>query len=391
MPRPTPGTPRWPTLGGLGAVVLGLHLWLLGAAPTDWSATAPQSPLLSDPEPASASATTPPTAASVAPAVQPVSVSQVRWISPATPVPTQPAPTPAPQRREPVPATRAPTGLAAAPTPEPAPPALPPATESSPPPAATAAIEEPPLASTTQTSGPTETAQVQLEPRPALIQSGAANAQALPPARVPASTQLDYEVQGRVRGLVYTAQAELNWTQADGRYDARMSVRLPLLGSRVQTSTGRVQASGLLPERFADKARSERAAHFDHDLGRIRFSANTPDAELLPGAQDRLSLFLQLSSRLEADPASLPAGQVIELQVAGTSTAESWYFRVADEEILSLPSGELRARRLVRETRQPRDTQVELWLAPSLGHLPVRIRLVQDNGDQIDQQLSRLP
>jgi len=252
-------------------------------------------------------------------------------------------------------------------------------------------MDEPSVASTPEASSSAEPSPVPVAPTPTPLQTSGSDAQALPPARVPASTQLEYEVTGRVRGLGYTAQAQLNWTQADGRYEARMSVRLPLLGSRVQSSAGWVHASGLRPERFADKARSERAAHFDHEQRRIRFSANTPDAELQPGAQDRLSLFLQLAARFQADPASLPAGQLIELQVAGTSTAEPWYFRVADEESLSLPAGELRARKLVRETRQTRDTQVELWLAPSLEHLPVRIRMAQDNGDQIDQQLSRLP
>ena len=42
------------------------------------------------------------------------------------------------------------------------------------------------------------------------------------------------------------------------------------------------------PERFADRSRSEKAAHFDAANQRIRFSNNAPDAELRPGAQDRL-------------------------------------------------------------------------------------------------------
>jgi hypothetical protein len=387
MTRPAPSTPRWSTRTALGAVVLGLHLWLLGAAPTDWLDTLPQRPLLSTPAPVPASATAPPTDASAPPAVVRVSVSQVRWISPAAPALVEPAPTPAPQRRATAPATQASTEVAAAPTPVPQ--AV--AAESSTPQAPTAAMDEPRVAATTEASSSSEAAQVPVEPTPALLQTSGAAAQVLPPARVPASTQLDYEVQGRVRGLGYTAQAQLQWTQASGRYEAHMSVRLPLLGSRVQTSTGWVNAHGLLPERFADKARHERAAHFDHEQRRIRFSANTPDAALQPGAQDRLSLFLQLAARFQADNTSLGAGQVIELQVAGTATAETWYFRVADEETLNLAGGELRTRKLVRETRQPRDTQVELWLAPSLEHLPVRIRMAQDNGDQIDQQLSRLP
>jgi hypothetical protein len=206
---------------------------------------------------------------------------------------------------------------------------------------------------------------------------------------VPGSAQLAFDVTGTIRGVGYSAQATLEWTLSDDRYDARMSVRLPLIGSRVQTSSGRLNATGLLPERFADKARSERAAHFEHDQQRIRFSSNAPEAALLPGAQDRLSVFLQLAARLNAAPAT--AGQVIELQVAGTGGADLWRFQVGPEEMLTLPAGELRARRILREARGPHDSQVELWLALTLDHLPVRIRIAQANGDQIDQQLSRRP
>jgi hypothetical protein len=170
-----------------------------------------------------------------------------------------------------------------------------------------------------------------------------------------------------------------------------MEMRVLLLGSRVQTSTGRVNANGLLPERFSDKSRSERAAHFDHAQQTIRFSNNRPDAPLQPGAQDRLSLFMQLAGLLQAQPAAYPAGQTIYLQVAGTSDADIWRFRVAEEETLALPAGNLRTRHLVREPREPRDSLIDIWFATDLAHLPVRIRITQDNGDRVDQQLSRMP
>jgi hypothetical protein len=164
-----------------------------------------------------------------------------------------------------------------------------------------------------------------------------------------------------------------------------------LLGSRSQTSQGALVASGLQPTRFGDKSRSERAAHFDRTLGRIRFSNNAPDAELLPGAQDRLSVFFQLAGLLNARPEVYGTGQSVTLPVAGTGGSELWRFEVQGLEPLALPAGELIARHLVREPRQAYDTRVDIWLAPSLGHLPVRIRITQDNGDVVDQQLSALP
>ena len=214
---------------------------------------------------------------------------------------------------------------------------------------------------------------------------------ALPPALPPASTQLDYAVTGRLKGLAYTANGRLDWTLAEGRYSARMEMRVFLLGSRVQTSTGRAGPGGLLPERFSDRSRSEKAAHFDHEENRIRFSNNAPDAALQPGAQDRLSLFLQIAGLLQARPEDYTRGKVIEMQVAGAGDADVWRFEVGDEVTLALPAGELRARQLRRLPRKQFDSTVEMWLAPGLQHLPVRLRVTQANGDVADQQISRMP
>jgi hypothetical protein len=216
-------------------------------------------------------------------------------------------------------------------------------------------------------------------------------ARPLPPAQPPASTRLDYAVTGRIKGIAYNAEGRLDWTLGDGRYSARMEMKVFLLGSRVQTSTGRVGPAGLSPERFADRSRSEKAAHFDAEQNRIRFSNNAPDAVLQPGAQDRLSLFLQIAGLLQARPQAYVGGQTIEMQVAGTGDADTWRFEVGDEVMLSLPAGEVRARMLRRLPRKEFDSTVEMWLAPELQHLPVRLRVTQANGDVADQQLNRMP
>ena len=40
-----------------------------------------------------------------------------------------------------------------------------------------------------------------------------------------------------------------------------------------------------------------------------------------------------------------------------------------------------------RAPRRPFDTRLELWIAPSMNYLPVRIRVTQSNGDFVDQKL----
>lgn len=211
----------------------------------------------------------------------------------------------------------------------------------------------------------------------------------LPAAHPPTSAHLVYEVQGAAKGLRYQADGELIWKLQGDRYEARMEVKMFLLGSRVQTSTGTLGPEGLRPERFADIRRGERATHFERDTGRIRFSSNAPEVALQDGAQDRLSLFLQLAGLLQASPRK--EGDTLSFQVAGTGGAETWRFEVGPEETLALPAGAIAARRVVRRPRDTYDTLVEMWFAPSLHHLPVRLRLTQANGDVADQLLRALP
>ena len=210
------------------------------------------------------------------------------------------------------------------------------------------------------------------------------------PVRVPGSATLHYQVTGHARGLAYEASAQLQWRREGERYEATWSVGLPLLGTRTQRSEGTVTEAGLVPERFAERSRGERAAHFDAAGGRIRFSANTPDAALAPGAQDRLSTTLQLAALLAAAPERYPPGTRITLQTAGVREAEPWVWEVQDDETLQLAGRDLPAARLLRQPRGPYDTRVELWLARPLDHLPVRLRVTQANGDVADQQLQAI-
>lgn len=206
----------------------------------------------------------------------------------------------------------------------------------------------------------------------------------------PPAARMKYDVNGKTRHLNYSAWAELLW-QSDGhRYDARLEVGAFLLGSRVQTSSGALGAEGLMPLRFGDKSRSELAAHFQRDKNIISFSANTPDVPLLKGAQDRLSVILQLSALLAADPTRYPTGTMLSFQTVSQREAEVWQFVVDKEEQLLLPYGDLPSLKLNRNPRKEFDQRIELWLAPSLDYLPVRLRITNANGDSVDQLLRSL-
>ena len=207
--------------------------------------------------------------------------------------------------------------------------------------------------------------------------------------KAPESALLKYQVQGQAKGLNYWASAELTWQQDGQNYDSRLTVSAFLLGARTQTSKGTIGPEGLMPTRFGDKNRSELAAHFQRDKGIISFSANSPDAPLLKGAQDRLSVVIQIGSLLAGDPERFPLGTMLSFQTASQREAEVWHFLVDKEELLQLPFGEISAIKLNRKPRREFDQHIELWFAPTLGYLPVRLRITNANGDFVDQLLNK--
>lgn len=220
--------------------------------------------------------------------------------------------------------------------------------------------------------------QLTMAPRPLREYAALANADHLPE-----SVLLKYQVEANK--FPYSLSAELWWQQNGQDYQARLA--FSALGqNRVQTSRGQIGAQGLEPLRFSDKYRSEVAAHFIRDKGKVTFSANTPDVPLLSGAQDRLSILIQLASLIGSAPNRYPPATTMMIQTIGPRDADMWLFTVGETETLSLPSGPLPTLKLVRNARREFDQKVELWLAPALNYLPARIRITESNGDFVDQK-----
>lgn len=251
------------------------------------------------------------------------------------------------------------------------------ATSATPPPATTPAPIPEPTAAALAPPDPDP------GPDPAARRASAAGT---PPLAIPGSMSLRYLVSATSRGRPYQVHGTLQWQHDGERYQARLEISAFLLGARVQTSVGRIGPDGLAPTRFGDRLRSEQATHFQRDKGVISFSNNAPDAPLAPGAQDRLSVILQLGALLAGAPQRYPAGTVIALQTAGVREAEPWQFSVVGPEQQALPGGVIDTVKLLRLPRREFDQTIELWLAPGLQYLPVRVRITQGNGDVADQQ-----
>ncbi len=295
--------------------------------------------------------------------------------SPAEPPAEVPADSSAPTPE--VPADAAAPSAPLSPASDPAMPAMAEASSASAPAAASQPAQE----------APALTAGVEILPPGA---AGAVAGTEPPPVRLPPSARLAFDVTGEVKKFHYNASAELLWRQDGTQYEARQQIKAFLLGARSQSSVGQITPQGLRPTRFGDKSRSERAAHFDFERGEVIFSANAPRAAIGSGAQDRLSVFIQLGALLAAAPERYPPGTRITLTTVGARSAERWTFTVEGPQTLELPAGSTPALKLQRLPRpdQRYDQKAELWLGTDMGYLPVRIRLTQANGDFADLSLS---
>jgi len=199
-----------------------------------------------------------------------------------------------------------------------------------------------------------------------------------------------YDVIGESKGIRYSADGELVWKHDGSNYNLLLDIRHVLLGSRSQNSTGQLSAQGVQPKRFGDKYKQEVAAHFERDKGLVVFSANSTPQALQPGAQDRLSLFVQLGALLAGTPELRQAGQQIPFQVVAAKSSDQWAFQVDKEEMLSLPIGKLNTWKISRMPLKNHDQTAEIWLSPAHGYLPVKVRIAQTNGDVLEQQLRKV-
>lgn len=382
----------------IGALVLALHWLVLDGLPWRTSAASTHAPVattfatrtLAPPPPAAP----PPVAATPAASPRPP-IHQARPVRkvpasvPATapqPVPsrieTAPITSPAVDAQEDLPETSAITHTADAEALAPDTNADPvlvadtvPPSKPAPAPASSAAADEPPALP----------GAIDIVPPGSAASAGASRA--APAVRIPPPMRLEFDVAGQAKKFNYSARAELLWQHDGQRYQAQQEISMLFLGSRTQTSVGTLAVTGLLPQRFGDRARSEQAAHFDYARGRVTFSANTPDAPMAAGTQDRLSVFLQLGALLAAAPERYPLGTRIRIATASARAADVWSFTVEGEETLELPVGAVAAIQLERLPRRDYDQTAQVWLAPALGYLPVRIRIVQANGDFADLRL----
>jgi hypothetical protein len=179
----------------------------------------------------------------------------------------------------------------------------------------------------------------------------------------------------------------IHWSSDGQRYEMVVSIPLPFVGTFSWTSKGRVDAFGLAPDQYIEQ-RGHRPANFtifNRTDKQIVFT-RTPNSLALPdGAQDRFSMVMQLASLVRGDPDAYKPGVTREFYVADNDSGEIWPITTIGDETVSTDHGYVTARHFMRLPRREGDKRrIDVWLAPALGWLPVRLVQTEPSGTQIE-------
>lgn len=227
----------------------------------------------------------------------------------------------------------------------------------------------------------------------------------------PTSTRLQYTLLGWYQGEV-RGSAQVEWLRAGERYQVHLDVIIgpsvaPLVARRM-SSEGRITPDGLRPLRYEQETRQLIGRTRSVQLGFDDDAVRLPDGRRIAAradVQDSASQFIQMVFLFSTRPALRRTGQRVEFDLALPHRVRRWVYEVGEFVPVSTPLGEL-------ETFHVRPTPIttalpeaggeavrsggsilsaQIWYAPTLQMLPVRIRIEQDPQTWVDLTLSEVP
>jgi hypothetical protein len=159
---------------------------------------------------------------------------------------------------------------------------------------------------------------------------------------------------------------------------------LALRGTTRRSSQGLVSSEGLRPLRFVDQrtGRSPARADFDWQANTVtlQYQGEPRTEALSPQAHDRLAFLFDFAF---APPRRTEAAFDL---FDGRGKSRHVYAR-GGQKRLKTPLGELDALSFVRDKGTER---TELWLAPGLSYLPLRLVVVEEDGTRYEQVTTKI-
>lgn len=165
-----------------------------------------------------------------------------------------------------------------------------------------------------------------------------------------------------------------------------------LFGERKLTSTGEVTAGGLKPIHFelqqGDNPQKALIADFNWPKNTLRMlvKGSAQDVALTAGTQDLASYAYQFMFL----PAPLKDAITVNL-TTGKKLNQYPYKINAEQEVLDVAGVQYKTLHLVPpEQNKPQTETKELWLSAEHHYVPVRIMMIDEHGQKLEQTLTEL-
>lgn len=211
-----------------------------------------------------------------------------------------------------------------------------------------------------------------------------------PALAAPKQVELVYEATRN--GQAFATVTE-TYREDKGRYQIESVTKglgvYALMGKRILRSEGEVTSAGLKPSHFelhqGDSESRSLSADFDWAGGTLnmKVKGKPRTAALQKGAQDLASFSYQF---MFAPPAA-----TLNLPVTTGKKLKEYHYKVNARDVaLKLAAGQFSTVHLVEANPEPDDDTKEFWLASDQQHLPVRIRLRDEKGVTIEQNLTSI-
>lgn len=300
------------------------------------------------------------------------------------PVPAEPPGQPAEAATPVASAASKPDKPAKKPKPPAEPPSAPEPTPSVPEPAASAATQ---LAAASQADGD---APPPKPPEPA----------SSPTFEWPKATRVTFKMEGYLRGPIY-GSAKVEWVRQDNKYqvhvDAYAGPSFAPLASQRWTSEGVITPKGLVPTRFESvnklliKSATPKVVTFEDKELVMPDGTRT---ERPPEVQDPASHYIQMAYQFMLDARGLEVGKTIQMPVVDTRKLRQLVYDIESTETLTTPMGQIDTFKLkpqITKNSKGEDVLAEIWIAPALQYLPIRMLLRIGEQNYFDMQMDKPP
>lgn len=204
-------------------------------------------------------------------------------------------------------------------------------------------------------------------------------------ARWPTDTRLTYRLSGEFRNGPLYGDARVQWQREGPKYQVRLDVKIQVFGTQTLTSQGEVTPEGLLPRAYEEmRPGKRRFAQIGDEVVVLENGRTLPRPA---GVQDTASQFVELSHRFATGKDVLEVGRTVSVWLARPGAVDQWTYDIVAREMLATPRlGVVEAFHLKpRPIANPRGNYTaEMWFAPSLQYLPVRIKVLMGTEAYLD-------